>query len=288
MVSPLLSLFDQSSGAPCRPLCCPVVSSSSLRPLRIPLCGQHHSFVLSPQGGRHLLSDSQCGGSVNPVILRGASNSSCASVQSRSPQCAHRLSQSPVSSSGFRVASLSAGLSDLLRRWPATIDLFATIFNHRLPVYFSPMFDPQSAGTDAMMQSWVGLQAYALSPIWSASSCPVQGPAVSGVGANVGGSVLVSASVVPGASGAFGGGSVLPSTAEGSTQTAAFPLLPPKPPCAQADCVSFVQRSARHFGFSSAVARQLAYCRRPSTRLNYQAKWTVYCEWYRRHGHSVS
>ena len=52
----------------------------------------------------------------------------------------------------------------LLRLWPATIDLFATSLNHRLPVYFSPMVDPQSAGTDAMLQSWDGLQAYAFPP----------------------------------------------------------------------------------------------------------------------------
>ena len=56
--------------------------------------------------------------------------------------------------------------TDLLRRWPATIDLFATAMTRRLPVYFSPMFDPMSAGTDAMLQSWDGLQAYAF-PLFS-------------------------------------------------------------------------------------------------------------------------
>ena len=55
-------------------------------------------------------------------------------------------------------------VSELLRRWPANIDLFATSLNHRLPVYFSPMYDPQSACTDAMLQSWDGLQAYAFPP----------------------------------------------------------------------------------------------------------------------------
>ena len=54
--------------------------------------------------------------------------------------------------------------TELLRRWPATIDLFAAAMTHRLPVYFSPMFDPMSAGTDAMLQSWDGLQAYAFPP----------------------------------------------------------------------------------------------------------------------------
>ena len=53
---------------------------------------------------------------------------------------------------------------EVQRRWPAMIDLFATNFNHRLPVYFSPMADPQSAGTDAMMHSRDGLQAYASPP----------------------------------------------------------------------------------------------------------------------------
>ena len=52
----------------------------------------------------------------------------------------------------------------LLHRWPITIDLFPTSLNHWLPVYFSLMVDPQSAGTDAMLQSWDGLQAYAFPP----------------------------------------------------------------------------------------------------------------------------
>ena len=54
--------------------------------------------------------------------------------------------------------------AELLRRWPATIDLFVTSMTHHLPVYFSPMYDPMSAGTDAMLQSWDGLQAYAFPP----------------------------------------------------------------------------------------------------------------------------
>ena len=58
----------------------------------------------------------------------------------------------------------SEAFSQLLRQWPATINLFATALNHRLPVYFSLMVDPQSAGTDAILQSWDGLQAYVFPP----------------------------------------------------------------------------------------------------------------------------
>ena len=53
---------------------------------------------------------------------------------------------------------------ELFRRWPVTIDLFATSLNHRLQVYFSPMVDQQAAGTDTMLQQWDNLQAYAFPP----------------------------------------------------------------------------------------------------------------------------
>ena len=61
---------------------------------------------------------------------------------------------------------------DLLLLWPATIDFFATSLNRCLPFYFSPMDDPQSAGTDAMMQRWDGLQAYAF-PTFGLLQCVI-------------------------------------------------------------------------------------------------------------------
>ena len=44
------------------------------------------------------------------------------------------------------------------------IDLFASALSHRCSVYFAPMSDPMAAGTDAMLQSWDHLQAYAFPP----------------------------------------------------------------------------------------------------------------------------
>ena len=55
-------------------------------------------------------------------------------------------------------------VNHLLRKWPATIDLFATSKNYRLPVYFSPLHDPMAAGVDSLLQSWNHLQAYAFPP----------------------------------------------------------------------------------------------------------------------------
>ena len=55
---------------------------------------------------------------------------------------------------------------DLRKRWPVSIDLFATSLNHRCSLYFSPFHDPSALATDALLQSWNGWLAYAFPP-WS-------------------------------------------------------------------------------------------------------------------------
>ena len=52
----------------------------------------------------------------------------------------------------------------LRQRWPVMIDLFATSQNHCCLPYFSPFHDPNSIGTDALLQRWDGWQAYAFPP----------------------------------------------------------------------------------------------------------------------------
>ena len=55
---------------------------------------------------------------------------------------------------------------ELRKRWPVSIDLFATSLNHQCCLYFSPFHDPNALGTDALLQSSNGWQAYAFPP-WS-------------------------------------------------------------------------------------------------------------------------
>ena len=55
---------------------------------------------------------------------------------------------------------------DLCRRWPVSIDLFATFQNHRCSIYFSPYHDHNALEMDALLQDWNGWQAYAFPP-WS-------------------------------------------------------------------------------------------------------------------------
>ena len=57
----------------------------------------------------------------------------------------------------------------LSRLWPVQIDLFATSANRQCCVFFSPFRDPLAAGTDAFLQCWDGLQAYAFPRCWPSS-----------------------------------------------------------------------------------------------------------------------
>ena len=55
---------------------------------------------------------------------------------------------------------------DLQKRWPVSIDLFTTSLNHQCCPYFSPFHDSNALGTDALLQNWDGWHAYAFPP-WS-------------------------------------------------------------------------------------------------------------------------
>ena len=101
-------------------------------------------------------------------------------------------------------------------------------------------------------------------------------------------SVLASEGMVPGPSGTVVRRSHHTVKSKRSTKTAPLPPLPPKTAYASADCIATIKRFARQAGFSSTVAGQLVFCRRPSTRLNYQARWGTYRKWCRDFGHRSS
>ena len=99
---------------------------------------------------------------------------------------------------------------------------------------------------------------------------------------------VASASMVSRSFGSTSGDTCVASTQERSSQTTSFPQVSSEPPRAAPNCLETIQQSARHLGFSKGVAKQLAFCRRSSTRMNYQAKWVVFRQWCRSQGHSIS
>ena len=127
---------------------------------------QQHSSVVSPQGRRHQVSVPQLSDSRDsalgripldrllPLFIPGSLN-----VLADSLSRPHQLPHTEWSLHPEVFQSLS-------RLWPVQFDLFATSANCQCSVYFSPFRDPMAAGTDAFLQSWDGLQAYAFPP-WS-------------------------------------------------------------------------------------------------------------------------
>ena len=275
VVSRLFSVFHQSPGITGGALRSSGVPSDSSPPVSFPLHGQHDNLVLSEESRKYPLLHAEVCGSGHSSSLRGQSDSSSASVCSGPSECPHGFSQSLLPSPRLRVDPLSSG-------FPGASSSVAG--NHRLVCDFVHGLSPcvlfsgsRSAVTgygrhDAALRRFSGLCLPSFRP---AASCAVEGLAVQGPGAHSCGSVLASTPLVSGPSGASGGCFGVPPTAEGSTQTAPLPSLSPEPPRASADCISYLERSTRSFGFSSEVARQLARCRRVSTRVNYQAKWAV-------------
>ena len=56
-------------------------------------------------------------------------------------------------------------ITEIKRIWdPPLIDLFATLLNHKLPLYVSPLPDPAAVAVDAISMSWENLVGYAYPP----------------------------------------------------------------------------------------------------------------------------
>ena len=229
VVSPLLALFHQPAQAVGHPLRDSGFSASPPGSVCSRVFRQLHGFGLPLEAEGHSLIVPECGGSRTPSPLRGSVSSSASPVHSRPSECSGGFPQPPPSSLGSEWTLCPQAVSELLRRWPATIDLFATSLNHCLPVYFSPMYDQHSAGHGcdvAVVGQAAGLCLPSLQP---SSSGVGEGSGFQRPGADVGSSFLASAPLVPGPSGAASGDPPFPATKEWSSQTATLSSLPPEP-----------------------------------------------------------
>ena len=270
VVSRCFSIFDQpprtSGSLPCHP----GFSPSPLGQVSVSLHRQYvHSFI-PPQGRGHSFFDPQRRGSGNSSSLRVQRCASAPPVCPRSPQRLGRLSVVVARSSapsGFSTWMFAgafpplAGDGGFVRHIPQPSPP-GVLFAHGRP--------PAGSGQclDLILGSFAGL---CLPSLWPHPEGTFQGSRLPQSGADLCGSLLATPALVSGPPRSSSGGPSPSASTSGSSPSAPLPSVPPEPPCAGADWVSHCQRSARHFGFSARVARQLAFSRRPSTRLNYQS-----------------
>ena len=277
---------------PSQRVACGVLSGVGFPPSSPRLCGvsfhgQYHSAFIPPQGRGYSIFDPQLRGPGYPSALRGQRSVSAPLVCAWPPQrpCGHP--QPRLSIAGVRMDSFHGGLSGAIPSLAGHSGSRRHISQPSAPGLLLPNGGSPGCGhrCDApVLGSSPGLL---LPAVWVHPALPHQGSPLPQPGGNSGGSVLAASSVVPGPLGALGRGTSPFTSAQGPSVPATLPPLPSEPPSARSDWVSHCQQAARHFGFSSQVACQLTFCRRPSTRLNYQSKWNAYRAWCRSQGHSV-
>ena len=249
---------------------------------------QHGGPVLPPQGRGHSLFHPQRGGADGSPPLRGVRCSSAPPVCPWSPQRVGRLSQSKWVGARLRVDPPSGSVS---RPFPPLAGDGG--FVHHLPqpppasLFFA---DGGSAdGGGGCSGSVLGQSAGICLPTFQpAPTSPQQSSLLPQPGAHSSSSVLAPPALVCRSTRSAGGGASYSSSPSGPAPSTPLPPVSREPPHAGADWISHCQRSARHFGFSAGVARQLAFSRGPSTRLNYQSKLSTCRAWCHSHGRSVS
>ena len=178
-------------------------------------------------------------------------------------------------------------VQELLHKWPAIIDLFATSLTARLPVFFAPAWEPKAAGVDAFLQPWDNLQAYAFPPIAiirrvllklrNSHHCDLTLIAPFWPQKEWFPDLLELLSDIP---------IELPKRQDLLRQPH-FHRFHENLQMLRLTAWR-LKRFARQAGFSDAVAGQLALCRRESTRLNYQARWGKFRRWCKDFHHRSS
>ena len=274
------------------------VASSSVRPagLRTSFSGpvgsavlrQHHHSRLSSSFRRDVLLHSERHGEGDTSMGRESPCPSPASIhhglvqrhsgRSESPQSGDRVRMDPSSgggrSPGPQMASGDRSVCDLLDREASRVFLTGL----------------RSAGSgDGCSSPALGQSpSLCLSSDRHHKESSCQTEVLKELRVDSHRSVLASEGMVPGLSGTVVRRSHHTVRTKRSTKTAPLPPLPSKSAYASADCMATIKRFARQASFSSTVAGQLVFCRRQSTRLNYQARWGTYRKWCRDFGHRSS
>ena len=127
--------------------------------------GQHHGCSVREQaGGAALLLTVDQGGGPAPVVPRVGIALTAKYVPGKLNILADFLSRSHmILPSEWTLAHRT--LEPVWARWfKPHIDLFATRFSRRLPLFVSPVPDPQAWAVDALAIPWTNLSAYAFPP----------------------------------------------------------------------------------------------------------------------------
>ena len=147
------------------------------------------------------------------------------------------------------------------------VDLFATRFNHKLPLYVSPVQDNKALAIDALSMDWNHLHAYAFPPF-------ILIPAVLEKIRQHQCRIVLIALFWPQQQWF----SELLSVSSDSSATNSK-ICSSKPPTSRPSRLGVIKQSIRDKKFSQDVAGFVSRSRRTSTQKVYDAKWSIFSNW---------
>ena len=160
------------------------------------------------------------------------------------------------------------------------VDLFATHLNHKLPLYMSPIPDPNAWDIDALNINWMGLTAYTYPPtallhrvIQKNQAMPLPDHSNS--------PRLARDALVLGPSAALHRDPTATPSVNNSTQTVPQLCVPQQSTTSQPPRLVSRRGQLQEQGFSVEVAERIAAPQRSSTRTIYKSKWALFEKWCR-------
>ena len=158
------------------------------------------------------------------------------------------------------------------------VDLFATRFNHRLPLYVSPVQDYKALAIDALVHGLESSSCICFSSFYSDTCCSRENLTTS-VQNSSHSSVLATTTVVLRTSSSVSVSPNSSATNSKTTDSIQRKICPSKPPNSRPSRLGVIKQSIRDKKFSQNVADFVSRSRRASTQKVYDAKWTIFSNW---------
>ena len=273
-------------------------SSSSARPagLRTPACGhvgssvlrQHHHSSLPSSFGRDVLFHSERHSKGDSPLGGESPHSSSSPVHHGVIQCHRGRSESPQSGDRVRMDPSPGGSRSAGPQMASSNQSLCNLPDSKASsVLLSSL--RSAGGGDGCPSPTLGRSlSLRLSSDRHHKESASQTEVLEELRVDSHSSVLASEGLVPRSSGTIIRRSRHTVKSKRSSKTGPLPPVPSKSAYASADCMATLKRFAVQAGFPPAVAGQLIFSRRLSTRLNYQARWGTYRKWCKDFRHRSS